>query len=157
MKTSAVAKKKTTVSKQQIAKKAKKVAHRAAEKVQPEALAKASKSGLQGFIEFIRTQGVVGLAVGLVLGSAISVMVKSLVDDVIMPPLGMLLGSAEGLAGLQMTISHTSTGAPVVIKYGIFLNDFVNFIIIALVLYLIIKLLRLDKFDTQKSSIAIKR
>lgn len=157
METTSITKKKTTVKKRQIAKKAKKVAHVAANKVAPEAIVEASKSGFSGFIEFIRTQGVVGLAVGLVLGSSMSAMVKSLVDDIIMPPLGILLGSAEGLAGLALTIHHTPSGAPVIIKYGIFLNDFVNFIVIAFVLYLIIKFLRLDKFDTQKASITIKR
>lgn len=103
-----------------------------------------------GFMDFIRSQGVVGLAVGLVLGGAISVMVKSLIDNVFMPPLGLLLGSANGLKGLVLNIGNTSIGEPVVLKYGIFLNDLINFIVIALVIYLTVKLLRFDRFDKKK-------
>jgi len=108
------------------------------------------KSQLKAFFDFIRSQGVVGLAVGLVLGGAISVMVKSLIDNVVMPPLGLLLGSADGLRGLIWTIGSTSSGQPVILGYGVFLNDLFNFIIIALVIYLIVHLLRVDKFDKKK-------
>jgi large conductance mechanosensitive channel len=104
--------------------------------------------GLKGFIDFIRTQGVIGLAVGLVLGGALSVTVKSLVDNVIMPPLGILLGSTEGLRGLIWTI-QTDSGE-VAVQYGLFLNDFVNFLIIAFVVYVVLKLLRLEKLDIKK-------
>ena len=111
---------------------------------------KAGKSQLKAFFDFIRSQGVVGLAVGLVLGGAISVMVKSLIDNIIMPPLGLLLGSADGLKGLALTIGSTNNGQPVVLNYGIFLNDLVNFIIIALVIYFVVHLLKVDKFDKKK-------
>ncbi len=118
-------------------------------KIEKEAklFAKVSKSQLSGFIDFIRTQGVIGLAVGLVLGGAASVLVKSLVDNVVMPPLGLLLGSAQGLKGLSLTLGETSSGLPATLNYGVFLNDFVNFIIIALVVYVTIKLLKADKLD----------
>lgn len=108
------------------------------------------ESQVKAFFDFIRSQGVIGLAVGLVLGGAISVMVRSLIDNVIMPPLGLLLGSADGLKGLALTIGSTTNGQPVVLSYGIFLNDLVNFIIIALVIYLVVHLLRVDKFDMKK-------
>jgi len=73
--------------KSKIAKVAKKVT------VKPETITRVGKSQLKGFIDFIRTQGVVGLAVGLVLGGAVGTTVKSLVDNVVMPPIGLLLGS----------------------------------------------------------------
>jgi large conductance mechanosensitive channel len=122
--------------------------------VEPEAevrfsIIKAGESQLKAFLNFIRSQGVVGLAVGLVLGSAISVMVKSLIDNVFMPPLGFLLGSADGLKGLILTMGNTN-GQPVVLHYGIFLNDLINFLIIALVVYLVVCLLKVDKFDKKK-------
>jgi len=120
-------------------------------KINRKVVADAGKTQIKGFFDFIRTQGVVGLAVGLVLGGAISVLVKSLVDNVVMPPLGLVLGSAEGLKGLIWTIGETSSGQAVVLRYGIFLNDFINFIIIALVVYFIIKLLRFEQFDKSKS------
>lgn len=134
-------KKKLTVSKAKIVK--------AAQTVKSNKLVAASKSQIRGFLDFIRTQGVVGLAVGLVLGGAVSVMVKSLVDNVVMPPIGLLLGSAEGLKGLSWTMA-TVDGKSAVLTYGVFLNDFVNFIIIALVVYFIVKLLRFDRLDKKK-------
>jgi large conductance mechanosensitive channel len=111
---------------------------------------RAGKSQLKAFYDFVRSQGVVGLAVGLVLGGAISVMVKSLIDNVVMPPLGLLLGSANGLKGLAWAIGSTADGQPVMLNYGVFFNDLINFIIIALVIYLAVHLLRADKFDKKK-------
>jgi len=102
-----------------------------------------------GFMDFIRTQGVVGLAVGLVLGGAVTILVKSLIDNVVMPPLGFVLGSAEGLKGLEMTIGKTG-GKQAILHYGVFLNDLVNFIVIAIVIYLIVHMLGLDKLDKRK-------
>ncbi len=114
------------------------------------AIAKVGESQLKGFLDFIRTQGVVGLAVGLVLGGAVSILVKSLVDNVVMPPIGLLLGSAEGLKGLAWTMGETASGTPTVLHYGIFLNDFVNFIVIALVVYVIVRLLKIDNIPVKK-------
>lgn len=114
-------------------------------------IAKVGKSQLKGFIDFIRTQGVVGLAVGLVLGGAVGTTVKSLVDNVVMPPIGLLLGSTEGLKGLSVTIGESSNGVPVILKYGIFLNDLINFVIIAFVIYFLVKLLKVENLDKKKS------
>lgn len=108
------------------------------------------ESQLKGFIDFIRLQGVIGLAVGLILGGAASVLVKSLIDNVVMPPVGLLLGSAEGLKGLSITLGETAEGLPATLKYGIFINDLVNFIIIALVVYVTVKILKADKLDKKK-------
>jgi len=119
-------------------------------KVAPSSIKKVGGSQLKSFLDFIRTQGVVGLAVGLVLGGAVSVLVKSLIDNVIMPPLGLVLGSAEGLKGLSWTVGKTNGGQPAVLHYGVFLNDFINFIVIALVIYFIIRLLRFDRLDKAK-------
>jgi large conductance mechanosensitive channel len=102
---------------------------------------------VRGFVDFIRTQGVVGLAVGLVLGGAVSVLVKSLVDNIVMPPIGLLLGSADGLKGLSVTIGDKT---PAVIHYGTFLNDFINFIVIAFVVSAVFNLLGLTKLDKKK-------
>jgi len=105
----------------------------------------------RGFLNFIREQGVVGLAVGLVLGGAVATLVKSLVDNVVMPPVGLLLGSADGLKGLSWTLGKAN-GKDSVLHYGVFLNDLLNFIIIALVIYVVVHLLGLDKkFDKKKA------
>jgi len=114
-------------------------------------IVKVSESQVRAFLDFIRTQGVVGLAVGLVLGGAVGVLVKSLVDNVVMPPLGLLLGSAEGLKGLEWTLGKANNGDPAVLHYGVFLNDFINFAVIALVIYLILRLLKVEYFDKKKN------
>lgn len=105
----------------------------------------------KGFVNFIREQGVVGLAVGLVLGGAVATMVKSLVDNVVLPPVGLLLGSANGLRGLNWTIGKADD-KDVVLQYGAFLNDLLNFMIIAFVVYFVVHSLGIDKkFDKKKS------
>lgn len=98
-------------------------------------------SQVKGFLDFIRSQGVMGLAVGLVLGTAVTALVTSLINNIVMPPLGLLLGSANGLKGLTLTIGTTHDGAPVVMDYGTFLNDFINFLVIAFVAYMFVKIL----------------
>lgn len=105
---------------------------------------------LGGFMQFVRTQGVVGLAVGLVLGGAVTILVKSLIDNVVMPPLGFVLGSAEGLKGLEWRLGKTATGQEAILHYGTFLNDLINFIVIAVVVYLIVHILGFDKMDKKK-------
>lgn len=104
-----------------------------------------------GFLDFIRTQGVVGLAVGLLLGGAVSLLVKSLIDNVIMPPVGLLLGSGDGLKGLSWTIGKAGND-PAVIQYGTFINDLINFLLIALVVYIVFHSLGLTKLDKKKES-----
>ena len=101
------------------------------------------KGGTSGFMTFIKEQNIVGLAIGIVLGTAAGAVVNSLVNNVIMPPIGLLLGSTEGLKG--WTIPLGDTGA--VIGIGAFLNDLINFLILALAIYLVIKALKLDKKD----------
>lgn len=118
--------------------------------VPTQALVTVGGKQVKGFLDFIRTQGVVGLAVGLVLGGAVSIVVKSLVDNVVMPPIGLLLGSGDGLKGLSWKIGEGNGGDPAVIQYGIFLNDVFNFLVIALVIYFVFHLLGLTKLDKKK-------
>lgn len=115
--------------------------------INPKKIIVVGESQVRAFLNFIRSQGVVGLAVGLVLGGAVGVMVKSLVDNIIMPPIGFMLGSTEGLKGLSLVIGKTANGSNAVLNYGIFLNDFINFLVIAFVIYLLTGLLKADKLD----------
>ena len=96
--------------------------------------------GAGGFMTFIKEQNIVGLAVGLVLGTHAGNLVNSLVNNVFMPPIGLLLGSTEGLKGWTVAIGNTGAS----LALGAFLNDLINFIILAFVIYLVIKLLKLD-------------
>lgn len=99
---------------------------------------------MKGFIEFIREQGVVGLAVGFILGGAVSKVVSALVTDVINPLLGMLLGAVGGLKTASFGIGSAR------ILYGDLLSVLIDFLVIALVVYFGVKLLRLDKLDKKK-------
>lgn len=101
---------------------------------------------MQGFIHFIRTQGVMGLAIGLLLGAAVSELVKSLIDSFVNPILGLALGSIDGLAKASFEIFDTGA----FIKYGAFLSTLINFIVIAGVVYFGVKKLGLDKIDKSK-------
>lgn len=96
---------------------------------------------MKDFMEFIRTQGVVGLAVGLVLGGAVASVVKSVVDDIVNPILGLLLNSADGLTAAYFSIGSAK------IMYGSLLNTLINFVVIAAVIYFGVKKLGLDKLD----------
>jgi large conductance mechanosensitive channel len=104
------------------------------------------KKQIYGFMDFVREQGVVGLAVGLVLGTAVKSVVDSLVQNIINPIVGLLLGSQQGLVGLGVTVS----GARV--KYGEFLNTVIQFLIMAAVVYFIVKGLKLDRLDRKKDA-----
>ena len=96
---------------------------------------------LKGFIEFVRENGVVGLAVGFLMGSAISKLVAALGEDIVNPIVGILLGKAGDLAEMSVTIG-TAT-----VKWGAFVAAFIDFIIICAVIYIAVRVLRLDRLD----------
>ncbi len=100
---------------------------------------------MQGFITFVREQGVVGLAVGFILGGAVSTVVKSLVEDIINPLIGLILGSTDGLKEMAISVGEASIGL------GSFVATLIDFAIIAFVVYYIFKKLGLDKMDKKKS------
>ncbi len=93
-----------------------------------------------GFFQFIREQGVMGLALGFILGTAVSKIVISFTTDIVNPLLAVVLGSSDSI--------DTFTLGPVMI--GSFIANIVDFLIIAAVVYLIFKLLGLDKLDIKK-------
>lgn len=95
---------------------------------------------MSGFMDFIRNQGVVGLAVGFILGGAVSKMVTSLVDNIINPLVGALLGKVD-LVDKAINIGSVS------LKYGAFISTLVDFVIVAAVVYFGVKSLGLDKLD----------
>ncbi|MFH1971735.1 MAG: MscL family protein [Patescibacteria group bacterium] len=96
---------------------------------------------MKGFIEFIRKQGVIGLAVGFILGGAISKLVSSLVTDIINPILGVALGAVGGLKEASLNIGSVQ------ILWGSFLSTTIDFLVIAFVVYFGVKMLKLDKLD----------
>jgi large conductance mechanosensitive channel len=99
---------------------------------------------MKGFMHFIRTQGVVGLAVGFVLGKAVSDVVASIVNDLINPIIGIALGHFGNLSRLTFHVLSAQ------ITYGRFLSILINFIVVALVVYYGVTKLGLDKMDKKK-------
>lgn len=99
---------------------------------------------MKGFLEFIREKGVVGLAVGFILGGAISKLVTSFVSDIINPVLGIILRMTKGLETASLKIGSAR------ILYGHFITVLIDFTIIAFVVYFGVKILRLDKLDKKK-------
>lgn len=99
---------------------------------------------MKGFLNFVREQGVVGLAVGFILGGAVSGVVSSLVEDIINPVLGIALGAAGNLADAYIAVGEAR------IMWGSFVNTAIDFLVIALVVYFGVKFLRLDKVDRKK-------
>ncbi len=95
-------------------------------------------------MDFIREQGVIGLAVGFILGGAVSKVVSSLVKDIINPLLGIILGAAGNLSSMSVKVGSAK------ILWGSFLSVSIDFIIIALVVYYGVTLLKLDKLDKKK-------
>ena len=90
------------------------------------------------FKEFAIKGSVIDLAVGFVIGGAFGKIVSSLVGDLIMPPLGVLIGRVT-FSNLAMRIGTNPKGQPVLLKYGLFVQSIFEFMIIALALFAIIK------------------
>jgi large conductance mechanosensitive channel len=90
------------------------------------------------FKEFAVKGNVIDMAVGVIVGAAFGKIVSSLVGDVIMPPIGVLLGGVD-FSSLAVTIHEAADGKPVLINYGKFIQTMVDFTIIAFVIFLAIK------------------
>ena len=106
------------------------------------------------FIEFINRGSVVDLAVGVAVGGAFTTIVNSLVNDIVMPIVGLLAGGVD-FTNLAITIPNFfGTGDQAVIAYGNFIQNVVNFLIIAYVIFLIVRAMnRINrKKDARKSA-----
>ncbi len=99
---------------------------------------------MRGFIAFIREQGVVGLAVGFILGGAVSKVVAAFVGDIVNPLLAVALGNVRELKDAAWTVGSVK------VLWGDFVSVAVDFIVIALVVYLGVKVLKLDRIDKKK-------
>lgn len=100
----------------------------------------------QEFKEFALKGNMLDLAIGIIIGGAFTNLVKSLVDNVIMPPLGLLLGPTDfsqlymNLSGTQYpTLAAAEEAGAAVIKYGLFINEVIAFLIMAFVVFLIVR------------------
>lgn len=94
---------------------------------------------LKEFKEFAMRGNVVDMAIGIVIGAAFGKIVSSFVKDVLMPPLGVLLGDID-FSELSFTLKEAAGEAPaVLIKYGVFINTVIDFVIIAFAIFMVIK------------------
>ncbi|MBW2513013.1 MAG: large conductance mechanosensitive channel protein MscL [Deltaproteobacteria bacterium] len=102
------------------------------------------------FKEFALKGNVVDMAVGIIIGAAFGTIVKSLVADVIMPPIGLLLGNVDfsnlflvikqaPVEGTFATVAEAQKAGAVTINYGMFINTIISFLIVAFAIFLVIK------------------
>ena len=107
---------------------------------------------LKEFKEFAMRGNVVDMAVGIIIGAAFGTIVKSLVADIIMPPIGLLLGNVDfsnlfiilkqgATAGPFATIAEAQKAGAVTINYGMFVNTIISFLIVAFAVFLLIRAL----------------
>jgi large conductance mechanosensitive channel len=102
------------------------------------------------FKEFVMRGNVVDMATGIIIGGAFGTIVKSLVDDVIMPPIGLLLGGVDfsnlfivlksgATPGPYAALANAKAAGAVTINYGLFFNSMVSFLIVAFAVFMLIK------------------
>lgn len=103
---------------------------------------------MAGFVNFIREQGVVGMAVGLAIGTAAGDTVKKLVTAFIDPLVQLVVGSQQGLQSASFTVEVA--GRKGEFLYGAFVSSLITLIAVAFVVYAIIHFLKLDKLDKKK-------
>ena len=112
---------------------------------------------LKEFKEFALRGNVVDMAVGIIVGAAFSTIVKSLVNDIIMPPIGLLLGGvafadlfillrAGSPAGPYASLADAQAAGAVTVSYGLFINNVISFLVVAFVMFLLVRTInRLQK------------
>lgn len=115
---------------------------------------------LKEFKEFAMRGNVVDMAVGIIIGGAFGTIVKSLVSDVMMPPIGLVLGGVDfsdlfltlkegAIAGPYATLEMAQKAGAVTISYGLFLNAVISFMIVAFAVFILIN--ALNKLQREKA------
>jgi len=115
---------------------------------------------LKEFKEFALKGNVMDMAVGIIIGAAFTTIVTSLVADIIMPPIGMLLGKVDfanffiilkegAQAGPYMSVAEAKKAGAVTINYGMFINSMVNFTIVAFTLFMTVRYMNRLKREEQ--------
>jgi len=105
---------------------------------------------LKEFKEFVMRGSVIDMAVGIIIGAAFGTIIKSLVDDVIMPPIGLLLGNIDfsnlfavlkvgKVPGPYETLALAKAAGAVTVNYGFFINTIITFLIVAFCVFILIK------------------
>ncbi len=108
---------------------------------------------LQEFKEFAVKGNVLDMAVGIIIGAAFGTVVQSLVNDVIMPPIGLLLGGVD-FAELAWIVGTSPEGDPVAVSYGLFINSVISFLIVAFAVFMIVRSFNRMKREEEASDAA---
>jgi large conductance mechanosensitive channel len=98
-----------------------------------------------GFVDFVRRQGVIGLAIGFILGGAVTKVVSAFVSDIINPLLGLVWGATGELKEATFFIGSAE------VRWGDFVSSVIDFLIIAVIVYYGFKGLGLERLDTRKT------
>ena len=118
---------------------------------------------LKEFKEFAMRGNVVDMAVGIIIGAAFGTIVNSLVSDVIMPPIGLLLGNVDftnlfivlkngGVPGPYSSLAQAHAAGAVTINYGMFINAITSFIIVAFAVFLLVR--AINKLKRQETPVS---
>lgn len=122
-------------------------------------------SMFRNFRDFAMRGNVMDMAVGIIIGAAFSTIVKSLVSDVIMPPIGLLLGNVDfsnlfvvlkqgtTQAGPYATIAQAHAAGAVTLNYGLFINTVISFIIVAFSVFLLVSVMRNAQKKLEKTEV----
>lgn len=94
------------------------------------------KSFIDEFKKFAMRGNVIDMAVGIIIGAAFGKIVDSLVKDIMMPPIGLLLGKVD-FSDLKLYLTHGDN--PVTVNYGLFINALISFLIVAFAVFILIK------------------
>ena len=105
---------------------------------------------LKEFKEFVMRGSVLDMSVGIIVGGAFGTLVKSFVDDVLMPPIGLLLGGIDfsnffvvlksgGTPGPYATLTQAKTAGAVTMNYGLFMNGLIGLLIVASAVFLLVR------------------
>ena len=117
------------------------------------------------FREFIARGNVIDLAVAVIIGAAFGKIVTTLVEGIIMPPIGMLLGKVDFASlfyvldtskGVPASLSDAKAKGIPVIAYGQFINDAINFLIIAFVVFMLVRMVNHIKSKQEKGQVTTK-
>lgn len=98
---------------------------------------------MKEFVTFIREKGVLGLAVGIIMGGAVTKLVSSIVDNLLNPLIGAVTGAAGNLNAMAYTVPMTS----IVFKYGAFISSLIDFMAVLAVVYFVFVKSPINKID----------
>lgn len=116
---------------------------------------------LKDFKEFVMRGNVVDMAVGIIIGAAFGTIVNSLVSDVIMPPIGLILGNVDfaslfivlkdgKVAGPYESLAAAKAAGAVTVNYGLFMNTIINFLIVVFAVFLLVR--NINKLRREKEA-----